>query len=223
MKQFILILSASLLGIEQQPLRSEPSTFRMHIPMLAQSPFDQAVARLNSTDTEAGYQELARTFLRLSADGQWLPQYYAAVCHMQLAYLRKDKAMAYADLAEKEAQKAESLLPAGATARERSEVYCLQAFIQRARVEADPRSNGRKYGPISGKLLAKARSLDAANPRATYLDGLIKLRTPAMWGGDKTKAKALLSEAKRQFTAQPANASAPQWGARDCEKILNTL
>lgn len=185
------------------------------------SPLEGAVSQLNAAQTPAAYQELANTFQRqASADAKsWLPLYYAAVCNMKLAFLQKEKAMALSAIAEEQIVKAEALVPAGNN-KDMAEIYTVKSFIERSRVEADPMSNGRKYGPIAGKYLAKARQLDPQNPRALYLDGHIKYHTPALWGGDKDKAKALFSEAMQHFNQPPASTVAPQWGKADCQKML---
>ncbi|WP_341839771.1 hypothetical protein [Chitinophaga caseinilytica] len=188
----------------------------------AQSPqLEGAVSKLNSARTAADFQDLANTFQRLaSADAKsWLPPYYAAVANMKLAFLQKEKAMALSALAEEQIAKAEALVPAG-NAKEMSEIYTVKSFIERSKVEADPMTNGRKFGPIAGKYLAQARKLDPQNPRALYLDGHIKFHTPALWGGDKDKAKALFTEALRHFNEPPASATAPQWGKTECQQML---
>ncbi|WP_119080839.1 hypothetical protein [Chitinophaga alhagiae] len=182
-----------------------------------------AVARLNTAQTGAEYQQLANQFQRLAAASpeQWLPVYYAAVANMRLAFLNKEKAMLFSAQAEAQIKQALGLVKkAGGNPKDASEVYTVYSFIERSRVEADPMVNGRKYGPKAGQYLAQARQLDPQNPRALYLDGLIKFQTPAMWGGDKQKAKELLAAALQQFEAAPASAEAPQWGKTDCKNML---
>ncbi len=188
----------------------------------AQSPLAGAVSRLNTAHTAGEYQQLANEFQRLAGaePNDWLPAYYAAVSNMRLAFLNKDKAMLFADQAEAQIQKAVALVTPTGNKKDLAEAQTVHAFVHRARVAANPMSNGRKYGPEAGKLLAQARKADPANPRALYLDGLIKYQTPAMWGGDKQKAKVLFAEALKQFEVKPASDVAPQWGREDCEKAI---
>lgn len=191
--------------------------------LMAQNPqLEGAVAKLNNAGTTADYQQLANEFQRLAgaAPGEWLPQYYAAVSNMQLAFLNKEKALLYADQAEQQIKKAQALMNSSGNKKDQAEIYTVLSFINRSRVEADPMTNGRKYGPAAGEQLAKAQKLDPANPRALYLEGRIKYQTPAMWGGDKTKAKELFAAAIQQFNVAPASAVAPQWGKADCEKAI---
>lgn len=188
----------------------------------AQTPLAGAVSKLNAAHTAGEYQQLANEFQRLAgaAPDDWLPTYYAAVSNMRLAFLHKDKAMLFADQAEAQIKKAVALVTPAGNKKDLAEVYTVYSFINRARVEADPMSNGRKYGPVAGQQLAQARKADPGNPRALYLDGHIKYQTPAMWGGDKKKAKELFAEALKQFDVKPASDTAPQWGREDCEKAI---
>lgn len=183
-----------------------------------------AVAKLNTAVSIADYQQLANEFGRLAAaePTQWLHAYYAAYSNAKIAFVQKDpdRAAQFSNLAEEQIKKAEAIVKPGGDQKELAEVYTVYSFINRSRVEADPMVNGRKYGPTAGAQLTKARQLDPANPRALYLDGLIKFKTPAMWGGDKKKAKELLKEALKQFEVKPASTVAPQWGRADCEKML---
>ncbi len=186
---------------------------------------ETAVAKLNNAATIGDYQQLANEFTRLSAasPGEWLPIYYAAVSNMKLAFLQKgnpERAMLFSNQAEDQIKKAEEIAKPANNQKDLSEIYCVYSFVNRSRVEADPVTNGRKYGPVAAEQLAKARKLDAANPRALYLDGLIKFQTPPMWGGDKKKAKELFEAAIKQFAQPPASAIAPQWGKKDCEAML---
>lgn len=181
-----------------------------------------AVSRLNTAHATAEYQQLANQFQRLAAaqPEQWLPVYYAAVANMRIAFLNKEKAMLFSAQAEEQIKQAISLLKkGGGNPKDEAEVYTVYSFIERARVEADPMVNGRKYGPLAGQYLTQARKLDPQNPRALYLDGLIKFQTPAMWGGDKEKAKELFAAALQQFATPPASAVAPQWGQSDCKSM----
>jgi hypothetical protein len=183
-----------------------------------------AVAKLNTAASIADYQQLANEFGRLAAAAptQWLPAYYAAYSNTRIAFLQKDpeRAMQFSNLAEEQIKKAEAIVKPVGDQKELAEVYTVYSFVNRSRVEADPMVNGRKYGPAAGAHLGKARQLDPTNPRALYLDGLVKFKTPAMWGGDKKKAKELFEQALKQFEVKPASAVAPQWGRADCEKMI---
>ena len=188
----------------------------------AQSPLEGVVSRLNTARTAGEYQQLANEFQRLAgaAPNDWLPVYYAAVSNMRLAFLHKDKAMLFADQAETQIRKALELVTPAGNQKDLAEVYTVYSFINRARVEADPMTNGRKYGPAAGQQLAQARKADPGNPRALYLDGHIKYHTPPIWGGDKKKAKELFAAALKQFDQKPSSGVAPQWGREDCEKAI---
>jgi hypothetical protein len=190
----------------------------------ANAQLENAVAKLNTATSISDYQQLANEFGRMAAaePTQWLPVYYAAYSNAKIAFLQKDpdRAAQFSNLAEEQIKKAEAIVKPGGNQKELAEVYTVYSFINRSRVEADPMVNGRKYGPTAGAQLTKARQLDPTNPRALYLDGLVKFKTPAMWGGDKKKAKELFEQALKQFEVKPASAVAPQWGRADCEKMI---
>ena len=44
-----------------------------------------------------------------------------------------------------------------------------------------------------------------------------------MFGGDKTLAKQLLTQAKQKLEAQSANDVDPRWGKKEVDELLNQL
>ncbi len=61
------------------------------------------------------------------------------------------------------------------------------------------------------------------NPRAIYLEGWEKFSTPKMWGGDKTKAKELLTSAKQKLDNNTSPGIEPHWGKKEVDELLKQL
>ena len=56
-------------------------------------------------------------------------------------------------------------------------------------------ARGMTHGPMANQTLSKAYALDSHNPRVKLLDGIAKYHTPEMFGGSKTEAVKILTEA----------------------------
>ena len=90
----------------------------------------QQVAKLDKASTAKDYEQLANDFKNI-ADAQktqWLPYYYAAFCNAKIGWFYQDdgdKIEPYADKAEEQIKKAQSLLDTSKQKKELSEVYCV--------------------------------------------------------------------------------------------------
>jgi hypothetical protein len=71
--------------------------------------------------------------------------------------------------------------------------------------------------------IQKAKQLNPDNPRMLYLLGWQKFATPKMWGGDKTLAKQLLTQAKEKLAAESSNTVEPHWGIKEVDEILKQI
>jgi len=187
------------------------------------------VAKLNTANTVKDYQQLAAEFLRI-ADAQktqWLPYYYAAFCNAKIGWLTQDSdpdnIEDYANKAEEEITKAESLLDTSNQKKELSEIYCVQMMQNQARVFINPQTYGPKYGPVAFNYTQKAKLLNADNPRMLYLLGWQKFATPKMYGGDKALAKQLLTEARQNLETESSSGVEPHWGKKEVDDILKQL
>ena len=187
------------------------------------------VAKLNTANTVKDYQQLAAEFLRI-ADAQktqWLPYYYAAFCNAKIGWLTQDSdpdnIEDYANKAEEEITKAESLLDTSNQKKELSEIYCVQMMQNQARVFINPQTYGPKYGLVAFNYTQKAKLLNADNPRMLYLLGWQKFATPKMYGGDKALAKQLLTEARQKLETESSSGVEPHWGKKEVDDILKQL
>jgi len=216
MKKTILIIAATIItyaGTAQDVYTQQMQT---------------QVAKLDNAGKLKDYQQLANDFLRIAnaQKTQWLPYYYAAFCNAKIGWLQQDdpdNIEPFANKAEEQIRKAESLLDTAKQKNELSEVYCVFSMTNRARVFINPQTYGPQYGPSASQYMRRAEKINPDNPRALYLDGWEKFSTPKMWGGDKTKAKELLETAKLKLAGNSVAGIDPHWGRKEVEDILNQL
>ncbi|TND09115.1 MAG: hypothetical protein FD123_1518 [Bacteroidetes bacterium] len=180
---------------------------------------EKQLAILDTAKTKEHFQQVYNSFERISnAEGkEWLPKYYMAYCSVLMSYMDDvSKADEYCDRADALLLKADSLSP------NNSEIYVLRSWATSSRIRVNPMTRGAKFGPESGILLAKAKELDANNPRVYLLDGQGKFYTPPAFGGGKDKAKPVLEEAVKKYeTFKPASSISPTWGAAQAKKMLD--
>lgn len=184
----------------------------------------QLVPAVDTTYSVEGLTSLANSFQRIAdaEKNQWLPYYYAALAHVNAAYMMSRGTMGMADKTDPLADKAEQLLSkAEVLSGENSEVYCVKKMIASLRLIGDPQNRYMTYGPMAEQALEKAKSLDPGNPRATLLEAQDKLFTPEQFGGSKTEARRLLEEAIKKFEAfKPQSDLHPSWGLSSAKYFL---
>jgi hypothetical protein len=112
------------------------------------------------------------------------------------------------------ADKAETLLSkAEAIEKDNADIFCIKKMIATLRMGVDPMTRWQTYGPKAAEALARAKTLDASNPRIYLLEGQDMFYTPEQFGGSKAKAKQLFDEAQRKFEIQkPKSSIHPHWG-----------
>lgn len=165
------------------------------------------------------YQQTANAFERIAGaeKKEWLPPYYTALCNAFMASMSSgDKIDEYCDIADKYANKADSLSP------NNSEVYALRSLICSQRIGVNPMMRGAKFGGKSAELNAKSKELDPTNPRPALLAGQGKFYTPPQFGGGKDKALPLIEEAVKKYEAfKPASTISPVWGKERAKQLLD--
>jgi hypothetical protein len=187
------------------------------------------VTKLDQAKSIKDYAQLATDFELIAhlQSTQWLPYYYAAFCNAKVGWLKQnddpDNIDHFADNAEQQIKKAQLLLDTSRQQKELSELYCVFSMLNRARVFINPPTYGPKYGPSASRYTILARQKDPDNPRALYLAGWEKFATPKMWGGDKGKAKELLTEAQQKLDNNPSSGIEPHWGKTEVKDILKQL
>ena len=182
------------------------------------SVMEKNIAMLDTSRANDQLQSLENTFERIAnaEKSEWLPNYYAAYCNVNMCYnLKGDAIDTYCDKADAFLKKADSISP------NNSEIYTLKAQVASARISVNPMTRGQKYGTMSGELREKAKTLDKTNPRPYYLEGTAYFFTPAMFGGGKDKAKPSFEKALAMYNDfKPASTIAPNWGKHATEYFL---
>jgi len=164
-------------------------------------------------------QSLAATFERIAQaeQSQWLPYYYAAY-----ATIIQSFSLTAPDLKDKTLDHAQGLLDAASLQHpDSSELMVMQGFLYIAKLQADPMARGAEYSMKAHAAFDQAIKLNPENPRGYYLKGTTVLNTPDFFGGGKTPAKPILTQAAAKFDSfNPATPFSPNWGKEDCQKQL---
>jgi hypothetical protein len=187
------------------------------------------VTKLDQAHTVQEYQQLEPEISRIAEEQKtaWLPYYYAALCNAKIGWLKQDSdpdnIERFADKAEQQIDKAQSLIDTATEKKALSEIYCVQMILNQARVFINPQTYGPKYGPVAFNYTQKAKQADPDNPRAIYLLGWQKFATPKMYGGDKALAKQLLTEAGQKLAAQSPDPLQPHWGKKEVDDLLKQI
>ena len=201
----------------------------LQLPGIAQDASKEiatTVGKLDKAKTVKDYQELSVNFLKIaeSEKTSWLSWYYAAFCNAKIGWLYQedgDKIEPFANLANEQINKSLSLLDTAKQKKELSELYCVLAMLNQAKVFMNPATYGREFGPIAFNYIRLAQKTNPENPRALYLLGWEKFYTPKAYGGDKAKAKELLTDAKQKLEINAAVGVYPHWGKMEVMDLLN--
>ena len=181
------------------------------------------VPAVDTAHSMEGLTDLANSFERIAnaEKTQWLPFYYAALCHIHKANMyytsqEVDKIDPLMDIAEPLLKKAEEL------EKDNSEIFCLKKMFNTGKMMADPMSRFMVYGAAASVALEEAKKLDPNNPRVYLLEGQDKYYTPEQFGGSKEEGKQLFQEAaKKMETFKPASSIHPSWGASQIKYFLS--
>lgn len=150
----------------------------------------------------------------------WLPYYYGAYSLILWSYEE-------ADGAEKDLilDRAQELLDSALELEpEESELHALQAFLYPSRILVDPMNRGMIYLEKIFASLETAKSLNPANPRPWFLEGVNKLNLPPAMGGGPEVARPILAEADVKFKAfHTEDPLWPDWGADANQAELDKL
>lgn len=181
------------------------------------STMERNIAIIDSSRDATVLQNEANTFERIgnAEKGEWLPQYYAAFCYVNMTYSPKSDIDTWCDKAEMFLKKADSISP------NNSEIYTLKAQVTSARISVNPMTRGQKYGTMAAEIREQAKKMDPTNPRPYFLEGTAFYYTPPMFGGGKDKAKPSFEKALSLFDAfKPASSIAPHWGRKATENFV---
>ncbi len=188
------------------------------------------VPMLDSTNTADSWKDMANTFERIgdAEKNQWLPFYYAAMCNVMAGNFSMPQDGSFGDnsaIGDPYADKAEKLLnKAMEIEKGNTEIYCVQKMIHSLRMMGNPMARYMTEAPKAEAALAKAKELNADNPRIYILEAQDKFYTPEQFGGSKAEAKILFEKAKTLFeTYKPQSSIAPDWGRAQVGYFLSQL
>lgn len=186
-----------------------------------------AIGTLKTQDEKtapADYLAAANQFERIAGaePKEWLPHYYAGLQYVYLGFTGKDEAEKdkYLDQADAHLKAADAV--AGSPDRTNNdELAVLKAYIAQARMVVDPMNRWQQYGPLFQAGLARAKAINADNPRIYALEGSSLMYTPEQFGGGPGTACPILKQAAEKFaTFKPVNELYPTWGRRNVESLL---
>ncbi len=216
MKKLTVLILSILVTVSASRAQNDAFTKQM----------ESAVSRLDNSKSVSDYQKLANDFARIGTGNQtqWLPHYYAALCNARIGWLYEkadpEKIEPYVTVAAQQINKAKSMIDSTTQKTEITEIYCVMSMIKRGWVFINPMTYGREYGTAAKMYLEMAKAIEPENPRVLYLDAWEKYNAPKMWGGDKDKAKELLTLAIKKLENNPSKGIYPRWGKSVCEELL---
>jgi len=211
MKRFFLVAALIIAGIISNA-QSEKFTKAM----------EALVPAVDTTRSPEGLNELANAFERIAnaEKTQWLPFYYAALCHVNLAngYFQQQKL----DMIDAVLEKAEPLITTAETLeKNNSELLLLKKMYNTGRMMADPMNRYMTYGNDAQNALETAKSLNPQNPRVYLMEGIDKYYTPEQFGGSKVEGRKLFEQAEILFGEwKPESSIHPNWGRQTVKYFL---
>ncbi len=177
------------------------------------------IIAIDTTQNVDALINLANAFERIAEaeKNQWTPYYYAALAQVNaglIMAMTNGNAGGLAGKTDPAATKAEQLLnKAEELSKENSEIWVVRKQIATLRLMADPMTRYMTYGPAAAEALATAKKLNPDNPRVYLLEGQDKFFTPEQFGGSKTEAQKLFTEAAKKFESfKPESSLHPVWG-----------
>lgn len=176
---------------------------------------DQMKTAKGPSDFLAAANQLER--IAAAEPKEWLAPYWGAFAYMTLAWINTGQG----DKMDEYLEKAESLLASAEKMGANDETATLGAYIAQARMMVDPQNRWQTYGPKASEGIAKAKSLNPANPRPYFLEGQSLFYTPEQFGGGKAAACPVLKVAEEKFaTFKPASPLHPNWDEARLKELL---
>lgn len=180
---------------------------------------ESKISMLDSVKTADGWKEIANAFERIAEaeKTQWLPYYYAAYCQVMGGTYSLPMDGSFGDnsaITDPVADKADQLIAKAETlTAANSEIFCVKKMIASLRMMGNAMSRYMTEGAKAAEALARAKEMNANNPRVYILEAQDKFYTPEQYGGSKEEAKKLFEKAKELFmTSKPGSSIEPQWG-----------
>jgi tetratricopeptide (TPR) repeat protein len=119
-------------------------------------------------------------------------------------------------------EEAVSLLERSAAVRPLPETYALIASATGSMI-GDSMIRGIRFGMRANAAESRAEELGPNNPRVLLLRAVSAWFTPSAFGGGEDKARALMQQALRAFTADAAARPLPTWGHAEAYAWLGQM
>jgi hypothetical protein len=172
----------------------------------------------DTTRSSTDLERAAAVFLAIyEAKKDWLAQYYHVYSLVKAASLTKILP-AKESLLSKAALVVDSMKDGL-----RDEILVLQALYSQIYLSFH-RDEWRSYLPRIDSFLDSAIHLNSGNPRAYYLQALIKYNMPEPLGGGKNVALPLIEKSCVLFSSHNGSQlSGPTWGKAEAENLLAAI
>lgn len=189
--------------------------FFFSLTLSAQNPtyqkaMGEALTTFAEAQTAADLAASANTFTRIAAagEGEYLPDYYAALSLINQSFRIKDGAERdlLADNAMAHIEAAEKISPKNV------ELEVLRGYALTAKMVVDPSTRGQKYSPMIAQHYGKAMQMDPQNPRAAAMMARNELGVAQFFGSEPTKACALAIKSIDLFENETTEGFEPRWG-----------
>ena len=205
MKTTYSVISLLLISIVYQPRvqAQDSATLIKEAERLMESAFNMGALE--------ELKEAHSMFVRATVDenNAFWAHYYAGVTNYYMAGLQSEKKalVNVVDQGIMHLEKAVELSDASADA------YGLLGSLYGWKAGLKP-MKAMRLGPLSERMLDKARELDAENPRVMLLSAIGYYNKPSMFGGDKERALEEFEQAVVLFDnkKEPTEALEPTWG-----------
>ncbi|MBL3656302.1 hypothetical protein [Fulvivirga sediminis] len=192
-------------------------------PLLAQSPYEQAMTKALQQFSEAesidNLQTVANAFERISQKEtqEWLPLYYESLTYVIMGFDNS------ASISERDRyyKQAEELANKAAILETNSEITALKGYVVMGQLSVDPAGRGQSLSSVAINYFQKAIEQNPGNPRALFLMAQMEYGAAQFFGESTENACATLRKAVNQYEKEESNALMPIWGKSRAVNMLN--
>ena len=174
---------------------------------------DEIARKINRPMATSGLMSTRAQLERLSAapSANWLILYYLAYADIELSFRVEN-----VDQKVQYIQEAQTLL-AKIEDGDLSETETLLGYSYFALMAIDPRTNGPKYAAPIIACYEKALKVNTANPRAVFLNALLRNNMAQAMGGRYKEFESDIARSKELFALQDTTSVKPYWNAHFLE------
>lgn len=174
----------------------------------------EAVTDFNKSNASSELAGLMQKFEKIAQSNvnDWMASYYLSILYARLSLKQKQQADLNADKAIYWANKSIAI-------QANDENYCALSMAKTAKMAVNPYLRWMSYEKSIYEPLAKARKINANNPRIYILEASLKLNLPVLFGGGCEKSKPLLNKAKQLLNKQLPQPLFPTWGKQSLDEL----